>query len=241
MKIQGKYKIAMLLALLGAILLLVPVNQQRIISTGTDVFEAHHALYGKRVKSQEVTLRGKLAGVAGILVNLRHVPELTPVHILIRSTDSTVLAEQVVDPANIKDDSYAWVEFNPLRVPNNQVRIEFSAPEATNETAIGLRFEENRPEQLAVAVKERTPLGQAVTQFTYDLVTKTDHGPAILWGLAATMLLTLIFLIPHTPLSSHFKSNAYAYCLLIIFFLTIAIRVDVLRAVSYTHLTLPTN
>jgi len=168
--------IVVIVAGLAAVAVFYPVNQQRIINVGTDEYAAHHALYGKRIKSQVITINGKLRGIGAVLVNLRRASQLTGVKVAVYTVDNELLAEQDIPDEDIKDDSIAWTNFSDLDIPGRQVRVDFSAPEATKDNPVGLRFELGSPEELALAVRERVPFWRAARQFFVQLVIKPFEG-----------------------------------------------------------------
>lgn len=220
--------IASAIILVAGLAVFYPVDQQRIINVGTDEYAAHHALYGKRIKSQVINVDGKLEGIAAILVNLRRAPQLAQVKVTVYTTENVLLAEQNIPADKITDDSFVWTDFSDLEIPGNQVRVDFSAPEATQDNPAGLRFELGSPEKLALAVRERVPFWQAARQFFVQLVTTYNLGPAILSGLATSMLLAVIFIVPSlTNLSRRWQVGLYLSYLLIIFCLTVGIRMNI--------------
>ena len=220
--------IACAIILLVGLAIFYPVDQQRIINVGTDEYAAHHALYGKRIKSQVITVNGKLRGVGSILVNLRRAPQLTPVKVTVYTLESVLLAEQNIPAEKITDDSFVWADFPDLEIPGNQVRVDFTASEATQDNPAGLRFELGSPDQLALAVRERVLFWQAARQFFVQLVTVYNLGQAILWGLTATLVVVAILIAPSVmALSRRWQMGLYVSCLLIIFCLTVGVRMSI--------------
>jgi hypothetical protein len=98
------------IAIAGAMLLgifFIPVSYERIIREGTDRFETHHALWGKRVKSVSEIATFPVRSVGLLLVNLRRASTLEPAYV-------RVLVDGKDEVANIKvpvkgDDGFTWV------------------------------------------------------------------------------------------------------------------------------------
>jgi len=225
--------IVVIVAGLAAVAVFYPVNQQRIINVGTDEYAAHHALYGKRIKSQVITINGKLRGIGAVLVNLRRASQLTGVKVAVYTVDNELLAEQDIPDEDIKDDSIAWTNFSDLDIPGRQVRVDFSAPEATKDNPVGLRFELGSPEELALAVRERVPFWRAARQFFVQLVTTYNLGPAILSGLTTTLVMVIIFLVPSLRgISQRWKVGLYLSFLLIIFLVTVGVRMNISKGLK---------
>lgn len=171
----------------------IPLRQRRVLSAGTDKFEAHQAVYGEQVAIQEVALRGPLTGVGAIVVNLLRTDVTPPAEVDVSALDGTALAHATVSPEAIRDDAFAWVTLDHLvRAPEPGARIVFSAPRATSHTALGVRFEEKDPAQLALGVEERVPLWQYAL-YEYQTVT----GVRIFsWAALAGVALSLLLAVP---------------------------------------------
>ncbi len=130
-----------------------PVSYTRIIREGTDRFDAHHALFGKRIKSITETAQSPLKSVGFVLVNLRHVDKDLSAHIrvLVDGRGEVAASDAVIT----SDDAFTWFD-----VPSDAVHagerytVEVSAPTVEQDTPVGLRFDRESKE-LALAVKER--------------------------------------------------------------------------------------
>lgn len=229
--------------IIGGVLVLIiggaafyPVNQQRIISVGTDDYPAHFALFGNRTKSTMLEINQELLDVGVILVNMRRAPQIPPVYVRVYGRNDALLAERVIAAGDIQDDTFAWANFYGLKVHGDLARIEFSAPDATKENPVGLRFELGRPDELALAVKERVSFWMAAKQFFIQLATKHNLGPALLSGLAATLVGVAIILIPAAiKISPRWKMGLYIVFLLLIGAVTVGARLNIsphLRGVS---------
>jgi SAM-dependent methyltransferase len=176
------FSIGLILIVLFAVISFFPFSHERVLSFGTDNFEAHYALFGERKRSQEIVMNERIIGIGAILVDLHRSSRLTPVHVTLRTQDNTVLAERVIPPAKIKDDNFAWITVSGMK--EEIVQVEFSAPEATKETAIGLRFDSRNPWMLALAVSEKKPLWK----YIQETMRSNEKFPAIVAGFTVALI-----------------------------------------------------
>lgn len=204
----GWYVVGALVALL--VIFNIPVNQHNTLTRGIDRFESHRPLFSERTQAQDVLVSRGLEGVGAILVNLRH--SKNPADVLISVTDpdtGKVWREARIPGNSLTDDEFTTVTFSePLDLTNQHVRITLSAPTATKETAMGVRFHpedvypgstrlennEPKPGDLSLTLVEKVPMWQY-------LVTSSRQNPdrtmtvatAITIGLALAIA-SLLFL-----------------------------------------------
>lgn len=184
-------------AVLAAIVLLLitsiwPVQQERIITRGTDNFASHYPLFGERTYKQDVVLQGKLSGAGAIVVNLRHAASLAPVKVAVLDKNSREVQTGIIPEAAIQDDTFAKTHWStPVARSGDRITLVFTAPEAKNTNAIGMRFEADT-KTLAVSVDEKVPLAQSIL----TAIQNSRNYRVILLSIAASLLLVLIVIIP---------------------------------------------
>lgn len=191
-KMSSRRAVWLAVALAVIVGALVPLSQRRILSLGTDAFEAHHALYGEQVVSQEVALRGDLTGVGAIIVNLHRAAATSPAAVTVAAVDGRVLETAMIPAEAIQDDSFAWVTFNrPQRAPERRALLTFSSPLATKHAALGVRFEAQDSTRLALSLEERVPLWK-YAWYEYQTVRGVRlFSWAVLVGLAMWLLIAV--------------------------------------------------
>jgi hypothetical protein len=156
------------------LILFVPARQQMILSEGIDNFASHRPLYAGQRLSQVLTSQGKILGVGAIVVDLHRAEQLVDVEVqVVEIMNNEVVAAATIPSTAIHDDRFAYALFDsPLKTTQQKIRIEFTAPEATANTALGLRLDpqttapsssrvengQEKPGTFAVAVIEQVPL-----------------------------------------------------------------------------------
>ncbi len=141
------------------LILLVPVRQNRVVSYGVDAYSAHRPLFGNRTVTQELTLEDTTLGIGAIFVDLRRSNRLTDVtvEVIDTATHQTII-KKTIPKESIKDDTFAYANFKDTPISSDHtVQFVFSAPEATNQNPIGLRFDP-KDDSLALSLSERVPL-----------------------------------------------------------------------------------
>lgn len=174
------------------LILLVPVEYDRILSVGTDVYEAHHALYGERTKSQVVTLNNRVVGVGALLVDYRRSLDLKPVEVTVDTINGNELAVGEIMLSEIKDDEFSWTKLSEdIEISEREVSISFKAPLATTSNAIGLRFDKQNS-HLAIGVTERVLVFKRLSIWVQDNPEKAGRvTQVLLGGLLISILLGL--------------------------------------------------
>jgi hypothetical protein len=182
-----------LLLLLMALVFFWIVRQERVLSRGIDNFQSHRLLYGERQVTETIKLPHPVTKLGAIIVGLKAHQPLSPVHIQALNATGQTIASAEISSDKIQDDQFAWVEFNPpLPAQPEPVTLVFSAPTATNQTPLGIRFDSELPHQpLALSLEERVPVGLA---FSNRLTNSRDYPLLIFTFLASALLTSFTFL-----------------------------------------------
>ncbi|HLC48888.1 MAG TPA: hypothetical protein VJI96_00690, partial [Candidatus Andersenbacteria bacterium] len=181
-------------------ILFFPVTYKRIIREGTDRFGAHHALWGKRVKSVFEIADSPVRSVGVILVNLRRAQILAPAHIrILVDGKGEVTAGDVVART---DDEFTWFSLPSRAVNTNDTyTVEVSAPAGLKDSPVGVRFD-SESKELAFAVREKVSVYEYVIRWAHDhpdaarRVTHTLFGGI---GLAVVLFGVEMLLLRTTP------------------------------------------
>src|SRR3989344_2334277 len=181
-------------------ILFFPVTYKRIIREGTDRFGAHHALWGKRVKSVFEIADSPVRSVGVILVNLRRAQILAPAHIrILVDGKGEVTAGDVVART---DDEFTWFSLPSRAVNTNDTyTVEVSAPAGLKDSPVGVRFD-SESKELAFAVREKVSVYEYVIRWAHDhpdaarRVTHTLFGGI---GLAGVLFGVEMLLLRTTP------------------------------------------
>lgn len=200
--------------LIGAILILgialtLPVNQKRVLSYGVDTYAAHKPIYGEKTTSQTITTKHQTTGIGAIIVNLRKSKPLADAHITITdNTTGATLVSQHIPAASIKDDSFAPVAFPDTPIPaQTDIQITLSAPNATNQNLLGIRFNPNDG-ALALSFTEKVPAWKSI------YTTASQKGDTLPYVLTAVGLSLL------SALAAHFSSyNKKTWWIILGFFI----------------------
>ncbi len=137
----------------------IAVDYLEVLEEGTDSYGTHFAIYGDRVKRENVEIVGKIVGAGAILVDLHKSFRLEPVEVKMYGKDGELLTEGKITPDDIADDSFAWTRF-PKRIEGKEgVNIEFSSLKAKVDNAVGIRFDKGSG-ALSLELIKRISLGE---------------------------------------------------------------------------------
>jgi hypothetical protein len=162
-----KWLIGLGIGLAVILLLLVPVKHYRIVSEGTDVYEAHYVLYGDRAQQQIVQIEHELVGIGAIVVDFRRSQSLKPVEVAVKTLDGEVVSRGEITLEQAADDSFAWTALSDGVDRRGDVVIEFKAPQAQMNNSVGLRFEKESG-QVALGLLEKVTVAQRIVIWTKD-------------------------------------------------------------------------
>lgn len=122
------------------VLLFVPTNYERIVSEGTDTFEAHRPIFGEHEITFPVLFSEPVLGIGLVIVDLRHSGNLVPVEVSVRDRAGSVY-RATIEPNQIQDDQFAYVYFDSPIDTAEEVTVSIMAPEAKSKEALGVRFD----------------------------------------------------------------------------------------------------
>src|SRR3989338_2064604 len=152
----------------GAILLLLmPVKYYRIVSEGTDVYEAHYVLYGDRTQKQVVQIEHELVGIGAIVVDFRRSQNMKLVAVTVKTLDGEVMSRGEIILEQAADDSFVWTVLCDGVDRRGEVVIEFKAPQAQVKNPMGLRFEKESG-RVALGLVEKVTVAQRIVIWTKD-------------------------------------------------------------------------
>ncbi|MEX1997150.1 MAG: hypothetical protein WEA04_00520 [Candidatus Andersenbacteria bacterium] len=187
---------------LFALLWLLSVNQQNIVTRGIDAYEYHRPIFGGLTQAQEIVITRELRGVGAILVNLRRADNIPDVHVSITDIHThQELATAIIPSASIQDDQFTTVSLpSPLVLAQQNVRLTFAARAATSANPVGIRFHPDDPYpagsriekemsqrgDLALLLLERVPL------WRYIGTTISNHRELATMLAGATLVASLI-------------------------------------------------
>ena len=215
---------------LGFFAAYIPVSYEHVIREGTDTYEAHHALWGKRIKSVTQTASSPVRGVGLILVNLQHGDSPLPVQVAVEVDGQEIARVERVLPLSV-DDEFTWFDFGAAVVrEGEEYTVSVSATDALQENPIGVRFN-IYDRQLALSVRERLPVWEYAGRWIDEHEERAHRGLLMLVGgaLAATMLWSFEFL------ERRFKGAGLLLGLLAIALLTIYLRVPLALGVESAY------
>ena len=177
--------------LTGAILILgialvLPVAQKRVLSYGVDTHAAHKPIYGEKTISQTITTEHQTTGIGAIIVNLQKPKEFADSHVeIINDATGATLISQSIPASSIKDDSFAYTSFPDRPIPaQTDIRIVFSAPNATNKNLLGVRFNP-KDGALALSITEKVPAWKFIQTIASQ---KGNTLPYVLTAVALSLL-----------------------------------------------------
>lgn len=150
-----------------------PQSYLETITVGIDAYQYHAPLFGDHTQSQIIHSSQPLEAIGALLVPLRH--SATTPDVVVTLTDTatnTTLQSQTISGTAIADDTFAYLHLNPPLTSRTPVEVTLSAPTASANTALGIRFHpddvypagqrlfDNQPVNgdLALALQKRLPL-----------------------------------------------------------------------------------
>ncbi len=215
----------------------IPVSYERIIREGTDRFETHHALWGKRVKTVSSTAEAPIRSVGLMLVNMRQAASVAPAHVSVSVANRGEIAAG--EMSVVGDDTFAWFHLAPEVVASQEeYTIAVSAPRATQEFPVGVRFDEESTD-LALIVREK------VSMHEYALRWKAENPDIsrtlIMMVFGGTLLaiflffLDVLFTASDTIKRSAWKNVLWICSLTLLFICTVAMRVPLANAVDSSY------
>lgn len=183
---------------IGGVLLLclfafLPATYERTIRDGTDEFNSHHALWGKRVKTVSDVAVSPIRDIGLILVNLKRVSSLASVMVQVKNEAGEVVADKTVSLPPSIDDEFTWFSFDSTIVQaGERYTVEVSAPEASSDAPVGVRFDATTKE-LALAIHERIPVWEKVVRWTQEHEKRfTVAWHMAVWGASLAALCLLL-------------------------------------------------
>ncbi len=222
---RNKGILLVLVSIVFLIIPFVPTRYYTVLREGTDAFETHHALYGKRVKSVSFIAQGAVRGVGLVFANLRHVPALSPVMVRVGA-----FAQEV--RVNSEDDAFTWIRFNAdIAKHGEAITIEVSAPMATQDNPVGVRFDKT-DKQLAFGVIEIIPAWKQVVRWSMahpELAQKVNT--TVVWGV---VLFVLLYVVDRASSTKRFPRTSLLP-LVLLFFFTIAIRIPLSHSIDSAY------
>ncbi len=195
------------IALLAFVIVLLvaafyPVEHGRVISFGVDSYQTHRPIFGSVTQGQHISGDRDVLGVGAIIVNYRKAEKVSPVEISLEdSNNKTVLAKATINPEQLQDDEFVPAFFDsPVSLPESGANVVFSAPQATKDTLLALRFDpestltrlENGKEQsgsLALKIYEQVPAWSALQN---EVKTEPQIWIRTLFVTLAALLVALI-------------------------------------------------
>lgn len=177
------------------------------MSYGVDTYNAHKAVHGDNSVQQHLTTKNSITGIGAILVNLRKSNNLTDAHVRINDVET---GEQLISvnipKEQIQDDKFAYALFEDAVVPKGRnIQIVISAPDASNQNAIGVRFDPKN-DNLALSLQESTPLWQTIITIVKN---KQDSWKYVIFAVLGSCLFALPALFPTSK-----KSWVIALCII---------------------------
>ncbi len=220
--------------------LILPVSYDRVLTVGTDTYQTHRPVFGSRHVEQIVPLQRDITGVGALLVNLKRAPALSPVEVVVRDASGHIISEGSIQPSAIVDDQFAWAVLSH-RIPANtgEVTLDISAPEATAQNPIGIRFEGEGEKRLAVGVTERMPAWARLALWRSD---HPDGSRRLLSGILVAAIVGVLGTCLHGRKILENK-KAWALSLLLLALFATALRLPLVASIegvfggdAYNHL-----
>ncbi|MBI1833979.1 MAG: hypothetical protein HYR90_04100 [Candidatus Andersenbacteria bacterium] len=212
-------------AILLLALLFVPTPHKKVLTHGTDSFKTHEPLYGDIVLSQKVESPEKVIGIGILAVDLNRSHQLSPLTITVRNNDRQTITQEKIAPENIVDDTFVWAQFrNEIIPPHTPFEIQLTAPEATRETALGIRFDE-QDNHLALGVIESIPAWYQVQ------VWQQEH-PTLSIRLITMLIGSLVFIFLGFKNELLEKRRTFLLILSIIVLVSIGIRIPTAGSIN---------
>ena len=188
-----KNRIIFGIAAIACIAFFAPIYQTRVVSYGIDAYSSHKPIFGNRSEKFSIKTASHTRSIGVILVNMRRSESLTDVSVRITNTETgKTIAEKTIPKEEIKDDAFAFANLEDTAIPaDTDIQIELSAPDATNQNPIGMRFGEKNIEP-ALALKERVPLWNAILTIGKNRASDWKHvgiAAAASWLVALPVLM----------------------------------------------------
>lgn len=122
---------------------MVSVTSTRTVSEGLDTYRTHRPLFGNHVVSQFFSQSYPVHGIGFILVDYTGAGDLADVNVTIFDSESNeTLGKSLISGSDIVDDTFAKVLFeDPITASSGQMRVELHAPNATQDSIIGVRYD----------------------------------------------------------------------------------------------------
>lgn len=185
----------------------IPVNQRDIITKGIDRYDYHRPIFADHTQAQDIKVSRGLQGIGALVVNLRHSPHPADIVMTVSNpTNGDVWRTVTIPGSSLRDDELSSATFEqPLTLNNQVVRITVSAPTATADTALGVRFhpddvyplstrlENNQPKSgdLSLTLVERVPLWL----YLKTTLTQNPERSWLMSGAVGLSLLAAVFMI----------------------------------------------
>lgn len=188
LKLNFKLTSALLASLAAVAVAGWPVFYSQPITLGIDAYEYHGPLFGRHTQSQDVPGPRSLKSISAILVSLHRSTTVPDVEVTFTdATTNNILRTHTIPGASIADDAFASLELDPPLNHSQPIRITFSAPQATADTAVGIRFHPDNvypegqrlidgqpaPGALAIALQKRMPLWRTLYDTAKNNIDKT--------------------------------------------------------------------
>jgi len=169
------------------VIMFMPTKYERIVSVGTDNFEAHQPIYGEREINFFLQSNEPVLGIGMVVVDLRHSGLLSPVEVKL-GADFEVAAVSIA-PDQIKDDQFAVVFFDQAIDASEDVVVTISAPEADNVNALGIRYDTILGDP-ALLIIERVPVYRYLSLWA---AVHPERFERLIWvGAGAVALISLM-------------------------------------------------
>jgi hypothetical protein len=198
----------------------IRLEYTHVLSQGTDSFETHYPIYTDKTYSQEVTISRPIHGVAAIVVNLHGAQHPTDMMINVTNKNKEDIAFGIIKAIDTKDDTFASAELSAgIPVTASPITIHFSAPEATKENPIGLRYDKQTNE-LALALIGRVSILERI-----KIWANNHNRQAQTLGITLGIGLAMSILIYSLLEITRFKRQAFILALILLAVMTVMIRI----------------
>ena len=209
----------------------IPTTYDRVIYEGTDTFETHHALYGKREKTVSSVAISPLARIGLTLVNFRRAEHISPARVRVDVEGKGMVVENDITMQGVPDDAVSWV-----RVPADAIKkgdrytVTVSAPDALVTAPVGVRFAKETKE-LALVAGEGIPLWEYVARWQ-DARPELAHRAQAL-AVGGVVLMSILFLIEVLP--KKIQQHAWSILLVVLAIGSIYIRLPLTESLESAY------
>ena len=118
-----------------------PLSYREAITRGIDAFEYHAPLFGRHTQSQDIVADQSIEVIGALIVPLRRTAPVPDVEMTLTDPASgQVLQHHTIPGAALSDDAFTYVHLDPPIEQAGSLRVVLSAPAATAENAVGVRF-----------------------------------------------------------------------------------------------------